>query len=106
MKFLLLILRFFIFFAVKIGVWNVKRCKEEDYVYLKIDNKLCKEISYKVHKIEFEEGGTFYDGFEVKLYAYLENEKTNIVKKFNVAFFSNLSRIKCINAYNIKNFIE
>ena len=29
MKFLLLILHFFIFFAVKIGVWNVKRCKSE-----------------------------------------------------------------------------
>ena len=79
---------------------------EEDYVYLIIDNKLNKEKSYKVHKIEYEEGGTFYDGYEVKIYAYLEDEKTNIVEKYQVAFFSELNRIKSINAYNIKNIIE
>jgi hypothetical protein len=79
---------------------------EEDYVYLIIDNKLNKEKSYKVRKIEYEEGGTFYDGYEVKIYAYLEDEKTNIVEKYQVAFFSELNRIKSINAYNIKNIIE
>jgi len=79
---------------------------EHDKVYLIIDNKLCKEKSYKVHKLEYEEGGTFYDGFEVKIYAYLEDDKTNIVEKFQIAFFSEMNRIKSINAYNIKNMIE
>lgn len=79
---------------------------EEDYIYLIIDNKLHKEKSYKVHKLEYEEGGTFYDGYEVKIYAYLEDEKTMLVEKYQVAFFSDLSRIKSINAYNIKNIIE
>ena len=80
--------------------------KEEDYVYLIIDNKLNKEKSYKVHKLEYEEGGTYYDGYEVKIYAYLEDDKTLYTKKFQVAFFSEQNRIKSINAYNINNFIE
>lgn len=79
---------------------------EDDNVYLIIDNKLNKENLYKVHKLEYEEGGTFYDGYEVKIYAYLEDEKTNIVKKYQVAFFSEYNRIKSINAYNIKTFFE
>ena len=76
---------------------------EQDKVYLIINNKLCKEKSYIVHKLEYEEGGTFYDGFEVKIYAYLEDDKTNIIEKFQIAFFSEMNRIKSINAYNIKN---
>ena len=79
---------------------------EDDYVYLIIDNKLNKENLYKVHKIEYEEGGTFYDGYEVKIYAYLEDEKTKLVEKYQVAFFSEINRIKSINAYNIKNISE
>ena len=77
--------------------------KEDDSVYLIIDNKLNKEKSYKVNKLEYEEGGTYYDGFEVKIYAYLEEENTTKVEKVQVAFFSELNRIKSINAFNINN---
>lgn len=80
--------------------------KEEDYVYLIIDNKLNKEKLYKIHKLEYEEGGTWYDGVEVKIHAYLEDDKTKIVEKFQIAFFSEMNRIKSINAYNIKKFME
>jgi len=80
--------------------------KEEDSVFLLIDNKINKEKSYKVIKMEYEEGGSFYDGFELKIFAYLEDEKLNIIEKFQVAFFSDFNRIKSINAYNIKNIFE
>jgi len=78
--------------------------KEEDSVYLIIGNKINKEKSYIVQKLEYEEGGTFYDGFEVKINAYLEDNNTKIVEKIQVAFFSELNRIKSIMAYNINNF--
>ena len=80
--------------------------KEEDNVYLIIDNKLNKKKSYKVHKIEYEEGGSFYDGYKVKINAYLQHENTDIIQKYMVAFFSSLNKIKSITAFNIKNFID
>ena len=49
MKFLLLILHFFIFFAVKIGVWNVKRCKTNVSSNLSEILGLPKYISEETH---------------------------------------------------------
>jgi hypothetical protein len=77
--------------------------KEEDNIYLLIDNKINKENSYKVCKLEMEEGGTFYDGFEVKIFAYLQDNKTFLIEKYQIAFFSAMNRIKSIYAFNVIN---
>jgi hypothetical protein len=37
---------------------------------------------------------------------FKQHDKTMIVEKFQVAFFSEQNRIKYINAYNNNNFIE
>ena len=58
MKFLLLILHFFIFFAVKIGVWNVKRCKYKQINPNKQFTKICDFITENKNELI-----TSYDWF-------------------------------------------
>jgi hypothetical protein len=80
--------------------------KEGDFVYRLPDLKRNKEKKYKVHKIEYEEGGSYYDGFEVKFFAYLEDPETQLVERIQVAFFSPLNRIKDISTYKVKQYKE
>lgn len=77
--------------------------KEEEKIYLLDDNKINKTKIYKVLNIYYEEGGSYHDGYEVKIFANLEEELTNIIGTFKVAFFSNQNRIKSITAFNLKN---
>jgi hypothetical protein len=78
--------------------------KEDNLVYLISDNKVNKDKIYKVHNLEYVEGGSYFDGFEIYLYAYLEDIETNIIEKIHVAYFSPMQRITIIYATNIENF--
>jgi hypothetical protein len=79
--------------------------KENDYIYLVVNNIIRKEEKYKVLDLLYEEGGSYFDGFEVKIFANIENEETKIIKKVQVAFFSNFNKITDIKAYNVKPFL-
>ena len=79
--------------------------KVSDYIYLVVDNIIKKEEKYKVLDLLYEEGGSYFDGFEIKIFANIENEETKIKKKVQVAFFSDYNKIIDIKAFNIKPFL-
>jgi hypothetical protein len=57
--------------------------KEDDIVFL-IDinsNKILKDKQFIIRKIEFENTGSFHDGFEETYYADLEDIQTRIVER-------------------------
>ena len=75
--------------------------KEGDLVYLVKNHKLQKDKVFKVYQFDFEEGGTFHGGYEINIYAYLEDENTRVLGKYRIGFFNVMRQIKSIYAYNI-----
>ena len=79
--------------------------KINDFIYLIENNIIKKEEKYKVLDLLYEEGGSYFDGFEIKIFACIEKEETKIIKKVQVAFFSEYNKIIDIRGYNVKPFL-
>lgn len=76
--------------------------REGDLIYLVKNNKIQKDKVFKVYQFDFEEGGTFHDGYEITIYAYIEDENTRAMEKCQIGFFNVMCQIKQIYAYNIR----
>ena len=68
--------------------------------------ELCTKMNIPLADIVFKDQLPKYLEYNKAYFINLEDEKTKLVKKYQIAFFSYLNRIKSINAYNIKNIIE
>jgi|LakMenEpi03Aug12_release.lakeMendotaPanAssembly.Ray.scaffolds.fasta_scaffold2033381_1 hypothetical protein len=77
--------------------------KEGDFVYIINNNQLQKNNTYKVLKLDYEEGGSFHDGYEIHLTAILEDTKTQDLDKYTVAFFNVMCQIQKIYFVNVNN---
>jgi predicted DNA-binding antitoxin AbrB/MazE fold protein len=77
--------------------------KEGDFVYIINNNLVQKNKTYKVLKLDYEEGGSFHDGYEVQLSAILEDTETQELDKYTVAFFNVMCQIQEFYFVNINN---
>jgi hypothetical protein len=78
--------------------------KEGDFVYIINNNKVQKNKTYKVFKLDYEEGGSFHDGYEIHLTAILEDTETQELDKYKVAFFNVMCQIQQFYFVNVKNY--
>ena len=74
--------------------------KNDDIIYLIQNSKIDYDNSYIIHNIEIIKGGNWHDGFSETHYAYLENIKTNIFEKKEVAYINMMCQVQ--NIYAIK----
>ena len=77
--------------------------KDGDFVYIINNNQPKKNKTYKVLKLDYEEGGSFHDGYEIHLTAILEDTKTRKLDKYTVAFFNVMCQTQEVYFVNIKN---